>query len=71
MFEAFVRKENNAIPSIKEWLPWWLSKTNEKPTNIDIQEMMASGTIVNEDINLNSFMEYLDDQLPHLEEESK
>lgn len=59
------------LPSFKEWLPWWLSKTTEKPTNIDIQEMMVSGITENEDINLNTFMEYLDEELPHLDEESK
>lgn len=66
LFEAFARKENSAAPYFKEWLPWWLSKTTEKPTNIDIHEMMDTDTIENnESISLNtSFMEYLDEELP-------
>jgi hypothetical protein len=41
MFEAFIKKENQISAPFKEWLPWWVSVTNEKPSNIDIQEVVS------------------------------
>lgn len=34
-FETLIRKENNALPFFREWLPWWLSKTTDKLANVD------------------------------------
>ena len=62
MFEAFVKKENAVSAPFKEWMPWWV--TTEKPSNIDIQEV-ASLTIEEESVNLNTFLEYIDESPVH------
>jgi hypothetical protein len=61
MFEQFIKKENQTSGApLKEWLPWWSSTTTEKPSNIDIQEVVSLSN-EQEDVNLNSFLEYLDE----------
>ena len=60
MFEAFIKKDNQINTPFKEWLPWWVSTTTEKPSNIDIQEVVS---VSNEQVNfnLNTILEYLDE----------
>ena len=60
MFEAFIKKENKISAPFKEWLPWWISVTNEKPSNIDIQEVVSLSN-EQESVNLYTFLEYLDE----------
>lgn len=60
MFEAFIKKENQISAPFKEWLPWWVSVTTEKPSNIDIQEVVSLSN-EQESVNLNTFLEYLDE----------
>jgi hypothetical protein len=62
LFEAFIKKDNQINAPFKEWLPWWgVSTTTQKPSNIDIQEVVSLSND-QESVNLNSFLEYIDER---------